>query len=113
MKTVPDSKYSEYLNCDNNNLCSYGPTLADGNQFVPDVAAFNNIRVLKNGIFLMTNTVDDTEYIVVDVNGSKSPNEVGEDIFYFDVNFEIKDNDKILLLSILLLLSLKFISDIN
>ncbi|MCR4880711.1 MAG: type II secretion system GspH family protein [bacterium] len=47
---------------------------------------YANTVILKNGVFVMLDIRAADEYIVIDVNGKKKPNEVGRDIFYFTVN---------------------------
>ena len=62
-----------------------GNNLFSSQAKVLDASSVDTV-VLKNGVFVSNKTVDGTGYIVVDTNGLRAPNKVGEDIFFFTVN---------------------------
>lgn len=75
-KTVERSKDVAYFE-------GYSTDINDG-----DVLSANssNTVVLKNGVFVQCKTLNGVNYIIVDVNGLRMPNKVGEDIYFFEVN---------------------------
>ena len=45
----------------------------------------NTTIIFKNGVYISQYTSGGTDYIMVDINGRKTPNRTGEDIFFFEI----------------------------
>ena len=69
-----------------------GATPATEFKYYEDDETRNNILILKNGVFLQF--TDD--YLLIDVNGRKQPNETGRDVYYLSVNQNAEDNSLII-----------------
>ena len=65
-------------------LDGYNPDNDSRHPVTGIVPSYSNTIILKNGVFVMISG----DYIVIDVNGKRKPNRVGNDIFYFTVNAE-------------------------
>ena len=87
-----NNKFSQYI-------AGYANKTTPSGLLTYDQFALNNINItnntdntiiLKNGVFISVIPVNNggvnTNYIMVDINGSKTPNTTGEDIFFFEIN---------------------------
>ena len=82
LKTMRDNAKTDYYNKLAN--MNYGDNLKCGGNAAIDLSTNGVYTFLKNGVIWVLYKIDDDKFgIRVDVNGLKSPNKVGRDVYYF------------------------------